>query len=128
MKITIIGTGYVGLVTGACFSEMGNNVCCVDIDKKKVEDLNNGIVSIYEIGLEEMVSKNREIGNLTFTTELKDGLINSDICFIAVGTPMSEDGSADLQYVMEAAKEIGIKVKHDLIVVYKSTVPVGTAH
>jgi len=128
MKITIIGTGYVGLVTGACFSEMGNNVCCVDIDKKKVEDLNNGIVSIYEIGLEEMVSKNREIGNLTFTTELKDGLTNSDICFIAVGTPMSEDGSADLQYVMEAAKEIGKKVKHDLIVVNKSTVPVGTAH
>ena len=128
MKITIIGTGYVGLVTGACFSEMGNNVCCVDIDEKKVDDLNNGIVSIYEIGLEEMVSKNREIGNLTFTTELKKGLINSDICFIAVGTPMSEDGSADLQYVMEAAIEIGKNVTQDLIVVNKSTVPVGTAY
>ena len=128
MKITIIGTGYVGLVTGACFSEMGNNVCCVDIDKKKVEDLNNGIISIYEIGLEEMVSKNREIGNLSFTSELEDGLTNSDICFIAVGTPMSEDGSADLQYVLKAAEEIGKKVTHDLIVINKSTVPVGTAH
>ncbi len=110
MKITMIGTGYVGLVTGTCFSEMGNDVCCVDIDEEKVENLNNGIVSIYEVGLEEMISKNREIGNLTFTTKLNEGLKNSDLCFIAVGTPMAEDGSADLQYVLEVAKEIGKKL------------------
>ena len=126
MKITMIGTGYVGLVTGTCFSEMGNDVCCVDIDEEKVENLNNGIVSIYEVGLEEMISKNREIGNLTFTTKLNEGLKNSDLCFIAVGTPMAEDGSADLQYVLEVAKEIGKTVTNDLIVVNKSTVPVGT--
>ena len=126
MKITMIGTGYVGLVTGTCFSEMGNDVCCVDIDEEKVENLNNGIVSIYEVGLEEMISKNRKIGNLTFTTKLNEGLKNSDLCFIAVGTPMAEDGSADLQYVLEVAKEIGKTVTNDLIVVNKSTVPVGT--
>ena len=127
MKITVIGTGYVGLVTGTCFSEMGNKVYCIDIDNKKVENLKKGIVPIYEPGLEELVIKNYKTGDLNFTTELKKGLDNSNICFIAVGTPMGEDGSADLKYVLEAAKEIGQKVSHDLIVVNKSTVPVGTA-
>ena len=127
MRITMIGTGYVGLVTGACFSEMGNTVCCVDIDEEKVENLKRGIISIYEYGLEELVTKNSNSGNLNFTCDLSEGLNNSDICFIAVGTPMAEDGSADLQYVLDAAKEIGQKVLHDLVVVNKSTVPVGTA-
>jgi UDPglucose 6-dehydrogenase len=127
MKLTIVGTGYVGLVTGACFSEMGNIVCCVDIDRSKVEDLKKGIIPIYEPGLNEIVTKNSENGNLFFSTKLNDGLNNSDICFIAVGTPMGEDGSADLQYVLTAAKEIGEIVNNDLIVVNKSTVPVGTA-
>jgi UDPglucose 6-dehydrogenase len=127
MKITIIGTGYVGLVTGTCFSEMGNNVYCVDIDGDKIKNLKKGIIPIYEPGLEELVIKNNSQGNLIFTTEMFESLNNSDICFIAVGTPMDEDGSADLQYVLDAAKEIGQKMSHDLIVVNKSTVPVGTA-
>lgn len=127
MKITIVGSGYVGLVTGACFSEMGNTVYCIDIDDGKVEDLKNGIIPIYEPGLEELVSKNYANNNLFFSTKLEDGLNDSNICFIAVGTPMGEDGSADLQYVLEAAKEIGQIVTHDIIVVNKSTVPVGTA-
>ncbi len=127
MKLTIVGTGYVGLVTGACFSEMGNKVYCIDIDDGKVDDLKKGIIPIYEPGLEDMVSKNGNNGNLFFSTKLEDGLKDSNICFIAVGTPMGEDGSADLQYVLAAAREIGQKVDHDLIVVNKSTVPVGTA-
>ncbi len=127
MKITIVGTGYVGLVTGACFSEMGNTVYCIDIDEGKVKDLTNGIIPIFEPGLEELVSKNVESGNLMFSTELNFGLKNSSICFIAVGTPMDEDGSADMQYVLEAAREIGQLISNDLIVVNKSTVPVGTA-
>ena len=127
MKITIVGTGYVGLVTGACFSEMGNNVYCVDIDDGKVEDLKKGIIPIYEPGLEELVSRNSANGNLLFSTKLNDCLKNSDICFIAVGTPMGEDGSADLTYVLAAAREIGQILSHDIIVVNKSTVPVGTA-
>lgn len=127
MKITVIGTGYVGLVTGTCFSEMGNKVYCVDIDNGKVEKLKKGIIPIYEPGLEELVIKNSEKGDLLFTRKLKEGLDNSEICFIAVGTPMGEDGSADLQYVLAAAKEIGQKMSHDMIVVDKSTVPVGTA-
>jgi UDPglucose 6-dehydrogenase len=126
MKITIVGTGYVGLVTGACFSEMGNKVYCIDIDDGKVEDLKNGIIPIYEPGLEDLVSKNVRNGNLYFSTNLEDGLKNSGVCFIAVGTPMGEDGSADMQYVLAAAKEIGENVSRDLIVVNKSTVPVGT--
>ncbi|MGF7118937.1 UDP-glucose dehydrogenase family protein [Methanobacterium oryzae] len=127
MKITVIGTGYVGLVTGTCFSEMGNKVYCIDIDINKVESLKKGIIPIYEPGLEELVIRNYENGDLSFTDELKEGLDNSDICFIAVGTPMGEDGSADLQYVLSAAQEIGQKMSHDMIVVNKSTVPVGTA-
>ncbi len=127
MKITIVGTGYVGLVTGACFSEMGNTVYCIDIDDGKVEDLKNGKIPIFEPGLEDLVSKNVESNNLLFSTELNSGLKNSSICFIAVGTPMGEDGSADMQYVLEAAREIGQFIANDLIVVNKSTVPVGTA-
>ena len=127
MKITIIGTGYVGLVTGACFSEMGNKVYCIDIDNSKIDDLKKGIIPIYEPGLKELVSTNSRYGNLLFSTELKEGIDNSNICFIAVGTPMGEDGSADLQYVLAAAKQIGQIVSHDIIVVNKSTVPVGTA-
>jgi UDPglucose 6-dehydrogenase len=126
MKLTIIGTGYVGLVTGACFSEMGNRVYCVDIDNTKINNLKNGIIPIFEPGLKELVIRNNE-KSLFFTKELKEGLNNSNICFIAVGTPMGENGGADLQYVMEAAKEIGRTIFHDLIVVNKSTVPVGTA-
>ncbi len=127
MKLTIIGTGYVGLVTGTCFSEMGNRVSCVDIDDNKIDDLKNGIIPIFEPRLEELVTKNSANGNLIFTTDLNEGLTGSDICFIAVNTPMSEDGTADLQYVLAAAKGIGQLMNHDLIVVNKSTVPVGTA-
>lgn len=128
MKITIIGTGYVGLVTGTCFSEMGNIVYCVDIDENKIKKLQKGINPIYEPGLDELINKNYRNGNLIFTTHLDEALNNSDICFIAVGTPMGENGSADLKHVLEAAREIGQKMHHDLIVVDKSTVPVGTAH
>jgi UDPglucose 6-dehydrogenase len=128
MNIAIVGTGYVGLVTGTCFSEMGNEVYCVDVIEEKIESLKKGIIPIYEPGLEELIKKNYERGNLHFTTDLAQGLENSDLCFIAVGTPMGEDGSADLQYVHQVAKEIGQTITHDIIVVDKSTVPVGTAN
>lgn len=127
MNITIIGTGYVGLVTGTCFSEMGNEVYCVDVIEEKINSLKKGIVPIYEPGLEELIKNNYNKGNLHFTTDISEGLNNSEICFIAVGTPMDEDGSADLQYVKQVAKEIGQTVNHDMMVVDKSTVPVGTA-
>lgn len=127
MKISVIGTGYVGLVTGTCFAEMGNSVTCVDIDEAKIERLKKGEVPIYEPGLEEMVLRNYENETLHFTTDIKEALGNSKICFIAVGTPMGEDGSADLKYVIAVAKSIGEYIKHDMIVVDKSTVPVGTA-
>lgn len=127
MKITIIGTGYVGLVTAACFSEMGNIVYGLDIEDEKIESLKKGILPIYEPGLEELVIQNQSKGDLIFTTNLKKGLDNSDICFIAVGTPMGEDGSADLQHVLDVARDIGQLITHDMIVVNKSTVPVGTA-
>lgn len=127
MKITIIGTGYVGLVTAACFSEMGNTVYCVDIDTEKLKSLKKGIIPIYESGLEELILKNRSKGDLIYTNNLKEGMDESDICFIAVGTPMGEDGSANLQHVLNVAKDIGKFVNHNLIVVNKSTVPVGTA-
>ena len=126
MNITVIGTGYVGLVTGTCFSEMGNNVYCVDIDEEKIESLKNGIMPIYEKGLDSMVIKNYKNGNLVFTIKLEEGLSNSDICFIAVGTPMAGDGCADLSIVFQVAKNIGELMDNDLIVVTKSTVPVGT--
>ena len=127
MNITVIGTGYVGLVSGTCFAEMGNKVMCVDIDSDKIEKLNQGIIPIFEPGLEPMVLKNINNNNLYFTTELNKALQNSEIAFIAVGTPMGDDGSADLQYVLEVAKSIGQSMKKRLIVVDKSTVPVGTA-
>lgn len=127
MKLTIVGTGYVGLVTGTCFAEMGNTVTCVDIDKKKIENLENGIIPIYEPGLESMVKRNVANNTLRFSTKLEDCLDGVDIAFIAVGTPMGEDGSADLQYVLKVAETIGAHITQPLIVVDKSTVPVGTA-
>lgn len=127
MKLAVIGTGYVGLVSGTCFSEMGNKVICVDIDQEKINKLHQGIIPIYEPGLEKMVLKNVEKQNLFFTTKLEEAINESEIVFIAVGTPMGEDGSADLQYVLAVAKEIGQKMNKRLIVVDKSTVPVGTA-
>lgn len=127
MNLTIIGAGYVGLVAGTCFAEMGNKVTCVDIDHKKISALKRGIVPIYEPGLEPMVKRNINNGTLKFNTELKDCLNFTDIVFIAVGTPMGEDGSADLQYVLNVAKTIGQHMTKPLIVVGKSTVPVGTA-
>ena len=127
MNIAVIGTGYVGLVTGTCFAEMGNNVICVDIDEKKIENLKKGIIPIYEPGLEPMVLDNYKKGTLHFTTNIKEALDKSDTVFIAVGTPMSEDGSADLQYVLAVAKDIGKYMTHYMVVVDKSTVPVGTA-
>jgi len=127
MKISIIGSGYVGLVAAACFSEMGNTVTCVDINKKKIEGLKKGIIPIYEPGLEQLVKNNCQNQRLFFTTNIKDALAKSTIVFIAVGTPMGEDGSADLQYVIDVAKSIGQNMNHHTIVVDKSTVPVGTA-
>ena len=127
MNLAIVGTGYVGLVTGACMAQMGNNVICVDIDEEKIEKLKQGIIPIYEPGLEEIVKENFKIGTLHFTTDIKEALEKSEIVFIAVGTPQGEDGSADLQYVLAVAKEIGKYMTHPLIVVDKSTVPVGTA-
>jgi len=127
MKISVIGTGYVGLVSGACFAQMGNSVTCVDIDERKIESLKQGIIPIYEPGLEKMVLENYEKGTLHFTTDVKDAISNSNISFIAVGTPMGEDGSADLQYVLAVAKSIGQHMQHYMVVVDKSTVPVGTA-
>ena len=126
MKVAMIGTGYVGLVTGTCFAATGNNVICVDVAEQKIENLKKGIIPIYEPGLEQMVKSAQQRGNLKFTTDIKEALKESDICFIAVGTPMGEDGSADLQYVMNAAREIGQYMIHDMYIVDKSTVPVGT--
>lgn len=127
MTISIIGTGYVGLVTGTCFAEMGNKVWCIDIDKTKIEKLNNGIIPIFEPGLEEMVLRNKKDGRLNFTTDYKEAIPSSQVCFIAVGTPPGEDGSADIHYVLEAAKEIARNIQQYTIIVDKSTVPVGTA-
>lgn len=127
MNISVIGTGYVGLVTGTCFAEMGNHVYCVDTNEKKIDDLKKGIIPIYEPGLSDLVADNFNKKQIKFTTDIKEALANTDICFIAVSTPMDEDGSADLQYVLNVAEEIGMFMSHDMIVVDKSTVPVGTA-
>ena len=127
MKIAIVGTGYVGLVSGACFAEMGADVTCVDIDQKKIESLKQGIIPIYEPGLEEMVMRNVREGRLHFTTSLSSCLNEVEAVFSAVGTPPDEDGSADLRYVLDVAREVGRHMEHYLVVVTKSTVPVGTA-
>jgi UDPglucose 6-dehydrogenase len=127
MKISVIGTGYVGLVTGTCLAESGNHVICMDIDVRKIGMLNSGVVPIYEPGLEELVKHNVAHGRLGFTTDMSLAVRSSDIIFIAVGTPPGEDGSADLKYVLGAAKEIGKYMNGYKVVVNKSTVPVGTA-
>jgi len=127
MKVSVIGTGYVGLVTGTCFAAMGNDVLCVDTDQEKIDKLRKGIIPIYEPGLERLVLDNYKKGSLKFTTDIKEAMDNSNITFIAVGTPMGEDGSADLQYVLAVAGDIGKHMKHHMVVVDKSTVPVGTA-
>lgn len=126
MNIAVVGTGYVGLVSGACFSDMGINVTCVDIDRCKIEALNDGIVPIYEPGLEELVSRNREAGRLRFTTDLSEGFDDCEAVFCAVGTPPGEDGGADLKYVLEVARQVGRLMNRYLVFVTKSTVPVGT--
>lgn len=127
MNITVVGTGYVGLVSGTCFAEMGNNVTCVDIDENKIQALYNGRIPIYEPGLKELIDKNVGQKKLSFTTKLSNVIDNTDIVFSAVGTPMGEDGSADLQYVLNVAHEFGKLIKKYTILVTKSTVPVGTA-
>lgn len=127
MKIAIVGTGYVGLVSGACFAEMGIDVTCVDIDQAKIERLRAGDIPIYEPGLDELVLRNSQEGRLHFTTRLADCLDGVEAVFSAVGTPPDEDGSADLRYVLEVAREVGRHMQHYLVVVTKSTVPVGTA-
>jgi len=127
MNITIIGTGYVGLVTGTCFAEMGNTVTCVDVDKQKIENLNQGIIPIYEPGLEELIQQNEKAGRLSFSTSLKDAMKKSNIFLISVGTPESPNGEANMEYVYNAAKEIGKHLDRESVIVNKSTVPVGTA-
>src|SRR5688572_2866802 len=127
MKIAVVGTGYVGLVAGSCLAETGNTVQCVDIDESKIARLNQGHIPIYEPGLEPLVKRNKEEGRIVFTTDLASAVKASDVIFIAVGTPAGEDGSADLQYVLGAAKSVGKAANGPKIIVDKSTVPVGTA-
>lgn len=126
MKITVIGTGYVGLVTGTCLAELGNSVFCLDVDPRKIDMLNRGEIPIYEPGLKELVDRNRAAGRLQFSTDVEASVAFGDIQFIAVGTPPDEDGSADLQYVLAAARNIGLHMQGYKVVVDKSTVPVGT--
>ena len=127
MNIAIVGTGYVGLVSGTCFAEMGAHVTCVDVDAQKIEKLKNGIMPIYEPGLEELVKRNAEVGRLKFTTDLTEVLDDVEVVFSAVGTPPDEDGSADLKYVLAVARQFGQHINKYTILVTKSTVPVGTA-
>ena len=127
MKIAVVGTGYVGLVTGTCFAEVGIDVTCIDIDQRKIDNLHNGILPIYEPGLEEMVTRNVAAGRLHFSTKLAEAIKDCDVAFIAVGTPPGEDGSADLKYVLGVAREIGENMTSYGVIVTKSTVPVGTA-
>ena len=128
MDILVIGTGYVGLVTGACFSEMGHKVTCLDIDKEKIEKLKNGIIPIYEPGLEEVVKRNVRENRLSFTTDYKEGIQGAEVCFLAVPTPSGDDGSCDLSYVKTAAQEIAKYIENYKVIVNKSTVPVGTGY
>ena len=127
MKVTIVGSGYVGLVTGACLAELGNAVFCLDLDQKKIDILNSGGVPIYEPGLQEMIARNRSAGRIQFSTDVAAAVEHGEIQFIAVGTPPDEDGSADLQYVIAAARNIGKYMNSSKVIVDKSTVPVGTA-
>src|ERR1700758_3147073 len=127
MNLTIIGTGYVGLVTGACLADIGNDVFCLDLDQRKIDVLNNGGVPIHEPGLQEVIARNRRAGRLTFSTDVEAAVAHGDVQFIAVGTPSDEDGSADLQYVLAAARNIGRYMNGFKVIVDKSTVPVGTA-
>ena len=127
MKLTIVGTGYVGLVTGTCFAEMGNTAVCVDIDEPKLEALRAGDIPIHEPGLRDLVISNTEAGRLQFSTDLGAAMVDAEVIFIAVGTPPNEDGSADLSHVLAVAREIGEKLNHPIVVADKSTVPVGTA-
>ena len=127
MKIAVVGTGYVGLVSGTCFAETGTIVTCVDVNEEKISQLNNGIIPIYEPGLEDMVKRNVEKQRLFFTTSLKEAMVGAEAIFIAVGTPPDEDGSADLKHVLAVASEIGRNLQGYTVIVNKSTVPVGTA-
>ena len=127
MHLLIVGTGYVGLVTGACFAEMGHHVMCLDIDTAKIEKLKNGIIPIFEPGLQELVARNMRAGRLSFTDDYAEGMDFATVCFIAVPTPSNEDGSCDLSYVLQAAKQIGEHMKEYRLIVNKSTVPVGSA-
>ena len=127
MKLAVVGTGYVGLVTGACFAEMGNHVVCVDVDKDKIARLNRGEIPIYEPGLEQIIKRNFKRGSLEFTDDLKAALEGARVAMIAVGTPPDEDGSADLRYVLEVARGLGEYMTDYLVIADKSTVPVGTA-
>ena len=127
MNIAIVGTGYVGLVSGTCFAEMGVNVTCIDVNEEKIQALLNGNIPIYEPGLDEMVLRNNKEGRLHFTTDITTCLNDVDIVFSAVGTPPDEDGSADLKYVLEVARTVGRNMNKYLVLVTKSTVPVGTA-
>ena len=126
MKICVVGTGYVGLVTGTCFAENGHTVCCVDIDEERIGKLRNGISPIYEPGLDELIERNQREGRLSFSTKIKDGLEGTQLCFIAVGTPPADDGRADLAQVLAAIDDIGSELSHSCYIVVKSTVPVGT--
>jgi UDPglucose 6-dehydrogenase len=127
MKIAVVGTGYVGLVTGTCFAETGNSVVCVDIDERKIERLKKGEITIFEPGLEKLVVRNVKDERLRFTTSLKEGIAEANIILLALPTPPGEDGSADLHYVLEVASEIGKLIDSYCVIVDKSTVPVGTS-
>ena len=127
MNISVVGTGYVGLVVGACLAETGNTVCCADIDAKKIDGLRNNVLPIYEPGLEPLVERNQKEGRLSFTTVLQDAIASAEVLFIAVGTPPGEDGSADLKYVLQVASLVGRFMTREMVVVTKSTVPVGSA-
>ena len=127
MNITIIGTGYVGLVTGTCFAEMGNTVTCVDIDQEKIDNLNKGIIPIYEPGLKKLIQENEKAGRLSFSTSLEEAMEKSKLFLIAVGTPESPNGKANMEYVYNAAKKIGTNLDRESVIVNKSTVPIGTA-
>ena len=127
MQISVVGTGYVGLVVGACLAETGNNVYCADVDQKKIDALKQNVIPIYEPGLDALVERNQRAGRLTFTTDVPEAIRQSEVVFIAVGTPPDEDGSADLRHVLAVAETIGRSMKREMVIVTKSTVPVGTA-